>query len=163
MTRASTFKTHIGLGADVRDPMIALLNQQLADSIDLYSQTKQAHWNIKGAQFFQLHLLFDKLAASIEGHVDLIAERAAALGGTALGTARMAASASRLPEYPDDAIDGRACVAALAARYALLGTSARDAVAQAAAAGDPGTADLCTQLSRELDLSLWFLEAHLQS
>jgi len=162
MSRPATFKTHIGLGTNVRDPMIALLNQQLADTLDLYSQAKQAHWNIKGAQFFQLHLLFDKLAGETEGFVDIIAERATTLGGTALGTARMAAGASRLPEFPADVSDGRACVAALAARYAQLGNTTRAAVDDAATAGDAATADLFTQLTRGLDQSLWFLEAHLQ-
>lgn len=163
MTTPKTFATHVGLGAHVRDPMVALLNQQLADTVDLYSQTKQAHWNIKGAQFFQLHLLFDKLAGEVEGYVDVIAERAAALGGTALGTSRMAAAASRLAEFPSGPHDGSACVTALAARFAQVGTTTRAAIEQATTRGDAGTADLFTQLSRGLDLSLWFLEAHLQS
>jgi DNA-binding ferritin-like protein len=66
----------------------------LADTFHLYSQTKQAHWNIKGKDFFQLHEMFDELDAELLPHVDTIAERATTLGGTALGTARMAASAS---------------------------------------------------------------------
>jgi starvation-inducible DNA-binding protein len=73
------FSTRNDLPREVRGRMIALLNQQLADTFDLYSQTKQAHWNVKGAQFFPLHELFDKLAAELAGYVDMIAERYAAL------------------------------------------------------------------------------------
>jgi len=107
MATPKTFTTRIDLAPETRAQMIALLNQQLADTFDLFSQTKQAHWNVKGAQFYQLHELFDKLAEEVEGFVDLIAERATALGGTAMGTVRMAAGASRLPEYPVDTVDSR--------------------------------------------------------
>ena len=100
MSSAQTFSTRIDLPAPVREKMIALLNQQLADTFDLFSQIKQAHWNVKGPQFIALHELFDKLAEDVEESVDTIAERATALGGTALGTARMAAGASRLAGVP---------------------------------------------------------------
>ena len=86
------FSTRNDLSREIRVRMIELLNQQLADTFDLYSQTKQAHWNVKGAQFFQLHELFDKLAEELQGYVDQIAERATALGGLALGTVRMSAA-----------------------------------------------------------------------
>ena len=153
----------MGIAKGIRTQVIALLNQQLADTVDLYTQTKQAHWNVKGAQFFQIHLLFDKLAEEVEGNADLIAERAVALGGTALGTARMAAEASQLDEYPAIATSVLASVDAIAGRFAMLAESTRAAIGTAAALGDPATADLFTQVSRGLDTSLWFLEAHLQS
>lgn len=158
-----SFKTRVGIREAVRVPMIALLNQQLADTIDLYSQTKQAHWNVKGAAFYQTHLLFDELAEGIEGYVDLIAERATALGGTAQGTARMASTASRLTEFPGDCADAPASIDALASRFAAVGASTRMGVEAATRSGDACTADLLTQVARGLDASLWFLEAHLQS
>jgi starvation-inducible DNA-binding protein len=143
--------------------MIALLNQQLADTTDLYSQTKQAHWNVKGAQFYQLHELFDKLANELIEYVDLIAERATALGGTALGTVRMAATTSRLPEYPLDVNDSMPTVEVLVTRYANLAATIRAAIDTASSYDDMDTADLFTEVSRGLDKSLWFLEAHLQA
>ena len=91
------FSTRNNISRDVRTQMIDLLNQRLADVFDLFSQTKQAHWNVKGAQFIPLHELFDKLAAELDVHADTIAERATALGGLALGTVRMAAANSQLP------------------------------------------------------------------
>lgn len=113
-------------------------------------------------QFFQLHELFDKLASELEDFVDLLAERVTALGGTALGTARLAASASRLPEYPVDAVGGRQHVEALATRFAALAKTTRAAIDSSAECGDADTADVFTEVSRSLDKSLWFLDAHLQ-
>jgi Ferritin-like domain len=89
--------TRNDLGVEVREKATALLNQHLADATDLYSQTKQAHWNVKGMQFSQLHELFDTLADSVEEFVDLIAERVTSLGGVACGAVRLSAAASRLP------------------------------------------------------------------
>lgn len=157
-----TFPTRIDLSPDVRGQMIGLLNQQLADTFDLYSQTKQAHWNVKGPQFYPLHELFDKLAEELEGYVDLIAERATALGGLAEGTVRLAAANSRLTEFPPGMTGGPSVVEALAENYAALAASTRSALEAADGQGDAGTADLFTEVSRGLDKALWFLEAHLQ-
>jgi starvation-inducible DNA-binding protein len=162
MNKLKLHKTSIDLDAETREQIVALLNQQLADTFDLYSQTKQAHWNVKGPQFFQLHELFDKLAAELLDHVDTIAERSTTLGGTALGTARMAAAKSRLPEYSAEIIGGRESVEALVTRYAELAATARAAIDRADDLGDADTADIFTGVSRGLDKSLWFLEAHLQ-
>jgi starvation-inducible DNA-binding protein len=157
------FKTANDITSETREMMVALLNQQLADTTDLYSQSKQAHWNVKGAQFYQLHELCDKLAGELEEYMDLIAERATALGGTALGTVRMAASASRLPEYPQDVFKSLATVEVLVERYANLAATTRAAIDTASSYDDADTADLFTEISRGLDKSLWFLEAHLQA
>src|SRR3954454_7816004 len=134
-----TFPTRLDLAAEVRGPMIALLNQQLAGAFDLYSQTKQAHWNVKGAQFFALHELFDRLAEELEGYVDLIAERATALGGLALGTVRRSAANSQLAELTLEVTDGLQTVEALAERYAALAASTRKAIETANSQGDADT------------------------
>jgi len=163
MAKLKTYRTSIDLDSETREQIIALLNQQLADTFDLYSQTKQAHWNVKGAQFFQLHELFDKLAGETLVYVDDIAERVTTLGGTALGTARMASTASRLPEYPTKVVGSQESVEALVERYAALAASTREAIDTSDDLGDADTADLFTGVSRGLDKSLWFLEAHLQA
>ena len=150
------------LPASTRQEMIKLLNTQLADTFDLFSQTKQAHWNVKGMQFYQLHELYDELAGCVLEWTDTIAERAVMLGGSATGTARMAAAATRLEEYSAGAIGSQASVEALVKRYAALAESTRAAIDTADKAGDADTADLFTEVSRGLDKSLWFLEAHLQ-
>jgi DNA-binding ferritin-like protein len=99
MNKSRLFTTRNNLDAESREKIVTLLNQYLADMFDLYSQTKQGHWSVKGPHFFALHELFDKLAAQLADDVDTIAERATSLGGTARGTARQSAATSRLPEY----------------------------------------------------------------
>jgi starvation-inducible DNA-binding protein len=155
--------TRHDLPAQARERMVALLDRQLADALDLYSQVKHAHWNVKGAGLSQFHELFDTLAEALEDSVDLIAERATALGGVAMGSVRAAAAASRLPEYPADVTDGLPVVAALADRYAAYAATTRAAITAAEEAGDAGTADLFTEVSRGVDKHLWLLEAHLQA
>ena len=157
------FATRIDLPEDKREQLIELLNQQLADTLDLYTQTKQAHWNVKGSEFYQLHELFDELAEPLPKFVDEIAERATSLGGMALGTARMAAASSRLDEYPADALDSLQHVQALAERYAHYAATTRAAIDTAIEEyGDQATGDMFNDISRTVDKSLWFLEAHLQ-
>ncbi|WP_298821704.1 DNA starvation/stationary phase protection protein Dps [Chloroflexus sp.] len=162
MAQTTEFATRIDIPLERRRSLIAMLNQQLADTFDLMSQAKQAHWNVKGPQFLELHELFDELAGQLSGFVDLLAERVTALGGMAMGTARMAATTSRLPEYPSDITDGLAHVAALADRFAAYGKTTRQAIDFAAELSDQATADLLTEIARAIDKDLWFLEAHLQ-
>lgn len=157
-----SFDTRIDVAPATRAEMIALLNARLADTLDLYSQAKQAHWNVKGSDFIQLHELFDALATEILGYVDLIAERATALGGEALGTVRMAANASCLDEFPRDDYESMDAVDALADRVGSYGQLVRNAATAADAAGDMDTNDLFVEVSRGIDKNLWFLEAHLQ-
>lgn len=155
-------RTSIDIPAERREQLVALLNQELADLFDLYSQTKEAHWNVKGRDFFQLHELFDTLATNVLGHTDLVAERATALGGLATGTVRMAAADSRLPEYPLEVTESMEVVSCMVERYSRAAANTRQAIDAAEDLGDKDTADLFTEISRDLDKQLWFLEAHLQ-
>ena len=156
-------ETRNDLPEKTRTRMVDLLNQQLADTSDLYSQTKQAHWNVKGRHFIALHKFFDDLAAVVEPFIDELAERVTALGGTAMGTARMTAGSSSLKEYPAGIFDGNDHLRVLTDRYAAYAASTRAAIGKSDDAGDPTTADLFTQISREIDKQLWFIEAHLQT
>jgi len=158
-----TFSTRIDIADSSRDELVELLNARLADTFDLYSQLKQAHWNVKGSDFIQLHELYDTIAESVLEYVDTIAERATALGGLALGTARMAAAASTLDEYPADAVAGMDTVAAIADRLGVYGASARAAIEAALELDDQDTADLFIEVSRAIDKHLWFVEAHQQA
>jgi starvation-inducible DNA-binding protein len=158
----SQFVTRNDLSKPLRGTMIALLNQQLANTLDLYSQVKQAHWNIKGMQFMQLHLLFDQLAESLIEYSDEVAERVAALGGVALGTARLTAGQSQLPEFPVEIVADKQVVEVLAQRYGMYGSYTRAALLVATEDEDPVTADVFTEISRAIDKHLWMLEAHLQ-
>jgi starvation-inducible DNA-binding protein len=154
------FKTKNDLPECIRIKAVELLNAQLANAVDLQTQIRQAHWNLKGPQFIALHELFDKVNEAVEGYVDDIAERAVQLGGVAEGTARMAAKRSSLDEYPADAVDGHAHVEALSSALAAFGKSVRKAIDDS---NDLDTADLFTEISRGIDKWLWFVEAHLQA
>ena len=153
----------IDLSTDQREKLIGLLNGLLADASDLKSKAKQAHWNVKGMSFIALHELFDDVATAVEGHVDLIAERVTTLGGTAMGTVRLAAENSRLSEYPHEITDGASHVDALSSALADFGKRVRTGIDDASDLGDQDTADLFTEISREIDKQLWFVEAHLQA
>ena len=160
-SKQKMYPTRIDLPSNVREEIIGTLNKTLAATLDLKTQTKQAHWNVKGMDFYQLHELFDEMAGELEEYVDMVAERVTALGGTALGTTRIAASDSILPEYPLDAVTGADHITALAERYAAYARHVREAIDTTDDLGDADTADLYTEISRTIDKRLWFLEAHL--
>jgi starvation-inducible DNA-binding protein len=156
-------RTKNDLSPETRQKVIDLLNARLADATDLKSQAKQAHWNVKGIHFFQLHELFDQVATAVEAHIDLIAERVTALGGTAHGTIRVAAQRSSLNEYPQEITDGADHVDALSTAMSDFGKNIRRNIDDSTELGDADTADLFTEISREIDKLLWFVEAHIQS
>ena len=157
-----TFPTRNSLPEQTRAEMVTLLNARLADTLDLYSQTKQAHWNVKGQEFYQLHKMFDEHAEHATEWADLIAERAVMLGGYATGTVRMSATASLLEEFPTDITDSLEYVKATADRWGVYANAVREGIDVADEAGDADTADLLTEISRQADMDLWFQEAHLQ-
>ncbi len=156
------YETRNDLPQETRSQMVTLLNARLADAVDLRTQIKVAHWNVKGPEFIALHELFDEVAASVDEYVDLIAERAVQLGGVAEGTARQAAEKSTLDEYGADG-GAEEHVPAVADALADFGRSARQAIASTSDAGDQDTADIFTEISRGVDKWLWFVEAHLQA
>ena len=146
-----------------RSKMVELLNSRLADAIDLQTQTKQAHWNVKGPDFIALHKLFDEINDDVEGYVDDIAERVVQLGGVAEGTARSVAKRSALQEYGAKSSAGRDHVDALSSALATFGKGVRRAIDTASEAKDADTADLFTEVSRGTDKWLWMVEAHIQA
>ena len=157
------YATKNDLPEATRAKVITLCNARLADAIDLQTQVKQAHWNVKGPDFIALHKLFDEINEEVEEYVDLTAERVVQLGGIAEGTARLAVKTSKLSEYPTEIATGPEHVDALSSALATYGKLARAAIDEADKLGDKDTADIFTEISRGVDKWLWFLEAHLQS
>jgi starvation-inducible DNA-binding protein len=156
------YKTKIDLSEKVRRNIIVILNDRLANAIDLQSQVKQAHWNVKGPHFIALHELFDKISDVVFEQIDEIAERVTSLGGTAEGTVAVAAKRSKLKNYPLSITAGKDHLFYLSTQIAAFGKSVRAAIADSDELGDADSADLFTGISRDLDKYLWFLEAHLQ-
>jgi len=157
------YETENDLPKTDRVELNALINQRLADAIDLQAQLKQAHWNVKGPHFIGLHELFDEIAEDVEKYVDLIAERVVQLGGIAQGTVRIAAGRSRLDEYPLDIADGSSHVEAVARALSTFGREARMTIEETNALDDADSADIFTEISRGIDKWLWFVEAHTQA
>jgi len=156
------YKSKIDLSEKLRRNVIRILNERLAEAIDLQSQVKQAHWNVKGPQFMTLHELFDRISDVLLTQIDDIAERVTSLGGTAEGTVAVAARRSKLKNYPLSITAGKDHLFYLSTQLAAFGKSARTTIDETEELGDAGTADLFTAISRDMDKQLWFLEAHLQ-
>jgi starvation-inducible DNA-binding protein len=163
ITAEPVFATRNDLPAGSRAQVSALLNRRLADALDLQSQCKQAHWNVKGPQFIALHKLFDDVYAGVTEYVDLLAERIVQLGGVAYGTVRDAAETSELDEYPTTISSGEDHVKSLSAALAAFGSRMRRAIDETDELDDVASSDICTEITRGTDKWLWFVEAHVPS
>ena len=149
------------LPEETRVKIAETLNARLADGLDLHSQIKVAHWNIKGPQFAALHPLFETFAVGLAVHNDTIAERAVTLGGKAYGTARHVAKVSTLPEYPPDTTRDMEHVKLLSERIEKYLEGARESRTVAEKHADTDTVDLITQVIAEFEKHAWFLQASL--
>jgi starvation-inducible DNA-binding protein len=157
------YPTKNDLPEGARSEVVGLLNQRLAECIDLQTQCKQAHWNVKGPSFIALHKLFDEINESIEDYVDLLAERVVQLGGIAEGTIAVVAKRTTLVDYPLALSAGEEHVAALSDALAGFGRTARLGIEEMNELEDAGSADILTEISRGVDKWLWFVEAHQQA
>jgi starvation-inducible DNA-binding protein len=156
------YPTRNDLSEDTRREAIGLLNQRLADCIDLQTQCKQAHWNVKGPTFIALHKLFDEINEDVEEYVDLLAERVVQLGGVAEGTIAVVAKRSTLLDYVLTLSAGSEHVAALSDALAMFGRTVRVGIEEMNELEDADSADILTEISRGVDKWLWFVEAHHQ-
>jgi starvation-inducible DNA-binding protein len=159
---AKTYATKNDLPEAARLEVVGLFNQRLADAIDLQTQCKQAHWNVKGPTFIALHKLFDEINEDVEEYVDLIAERIVQLGGIAEGTIGAVEGRSSLVDYPLVLSTGAEHVAALSDALAAFGRTVRIGIEEMNELEDACSADLLTEISRGVDKWLWFVEAHQQ-
>jgi starvation-inducible DNA-binding protein len=150
------------LKEDVRKKVSASLNARLADGLDLHSQIKVAHWNIKGPHFTALHPLFETFAVSLANHNDAIAERAVTLGAKAYGTVRHVAKASGLPEYEQEASRDLDHVRLLADRLEAYLKGLRETRDLGEAEDDQDSVDLMTGIITEFEKHAWFLRASLE-
>jgi starvation-inducible DNA-binding protein len=156
------YKSPSHLPEPARKIVADTLNERLADGLDLHSQIKVAHWNIKGPGFAGLHPLFETFAIGLAAHNDTIAERAVTLGARAYGTARHVASRSKIPEYPQETTKDLDHVKLLAERIETYLDGARESRKIAEAQGDTDTVDLFTTVVTEFEKHAWFLRASLE-
>ena len=146
----------------LREKICLLLDPRLASALDLFSRCKDAHWNVKGPQFAELHRLFDLVATDALEYADDLAERIVQLGGTALGSAREVAARSGLAARSGSAQGWEAHVTHVADSLSAFGKAVRAGIDEAAELGDADTADLFTEISRGVDKWLWQVESHVQ-
>jgi starvation-inducible DNA-binding protein len=138
------------------------LNQLLADSQILYALYKKHHWLMRGATFYQLHLLLDKHADEQLALVDKLAERVQTLGGIAVGDPRHVAEITMVPRPPDGCEEVPAMLSRLLEAHELILSDAHDAATRVAALSDDGTNDLLvSDVIRTGELQAWFLAEHL--
>jgi starvation-inducible DNA-binding protein len=152
----------VALAAEMRLYSCQRLNQLLADSQILVALYKKHHWLMRGATFYQLHLLLDKHAGEQLVLIDAIAERVQTLGGVAVGDPRHVAEITRVPRAPDGCEEVPAMLSRLLEAHELILTDAHDAAARVAELGDDGSNDLIvSQVIRTGELQSWFLAEHL--
>lgn len=157
------YKSPSHLSESARETLSSVLNARLSDGLDLHSQIKVAHWNIKGPQFAALHPLFETFAVSLGNFNDAIAERAVTLGGKALGTARHVAKTSRISEYPQETTRDLEHVRLLAERFESYLVELRASRSVAESQADTDTVDLFTQVITQFEKNAWFLRASLET
>ncbi|NTX52370.1 DNA starvation/stationary phase protection protein Dps [Myxococcus sp. CA039A] len=157
------YKSPSPLPEKTRASIAESLNARLADGLDLHSQIKVAHWNIKGPQFAALHPLFETFAVSLANHNDSIAERAVTLGGKAFGTTRHVSKSSRLPEYPQETTRDLEHVKLLAERIEVYLEGLRDSRKLFVEVDDADSEDLATGIIVEFEKHVWFLRASLET
>lgn len=157
------YRNRVALSDEIKKQVVGVMQELLAGASDMYSQSKFAHWNVKGDNFYQLHLLFDHVADVIGEQVDPIAERITQLGGVANGTVRQAASTSRIPEYAVEMVAGMDHVRALADSLGHYCRELREGSEKIDDMGDKPSADFFNQLIIDAEEQLYFLESHLEA
>jgi starvation-inducible DNA-binding protein len=157
------YHNRVALTDEQKKKTVAVMQERLAESLDMYSQAKFAHWNVKGYNFYQLHLVFDSVADHIFPQIDAIAERITQLGGVANGTVRQAANGSLIPEYNITLIAGMDHVNALADALGCYCQALREASDKIDEIGDEPSSDFFKQLVVEAEEQLYFLESHLEA
>jgi starvation-inducible DNA-binding protein len=138
------------------------LNQLLADTMTLRDLYKKHHWQVAGATFYQLHLLFDKHHGEQDELVDSIAERIQLLGGVSLAMAADVAETTIIPRPPRGREEVAVQISRLLEAHEFILKEARTMAREASEVGDDGTNDLLvSDVIRSNELQVWFLSEHL--
>lgn len=151
-----------GLEDNARKTSIEQLQACMNDAAALSMALKQAHWNLKGANFIAVHELLDQIKARLDPNLDEFAERIKQLDGTAVGTVEEVAKATTLKPYPTGITSSADHVQEIAERMRAYGARVREAIDTTEDAGDAATADILTSAAREADKDLWFIESHIE-
>ena len=146
----------------VRLEMTEQLNQLLADTMTLRDLYKKSHWQVSGATFYQLHLLFDKHYEEQSELVDTIAERIQLLGGISIAMAADVAETTRISRPPKGREEVPVQLSRLLDAHQIIITACRELAERAEKLGDDGTNDLAvSDVLRTNELQVWFVSEHL--
>jgi len=152
----------IALDAKARKESCELLNQVLADTIIIYNLYKKHHWLVRGATFYQLHLLLDKQANEQLELVDALAERVQKLGGIAIADPRHVAELTKITRPPNGAEEVPAMLSRLLDAHEIIIGEVREAIDKTEENKDMGTNDLfVSQVLRTNETHVWYLSEHL--
>jgi starvation-inducible DNA-binding protein len=155
-------KLPIALAEDVCRASVDNLNQLIADTMTLRDMYKKHHWQVAGATFYQLHLLYDKHFNEQSELVDTLAERIQSLGGISIAMAHDVAETTLIPRLPRGRQPVPAQLSRLLHAHEIVLLEARTMARQAAQAGDDGTNDMLVgDVIRTNELQVWFLSEHL--
>jgi starvation-inducible DNA-binding protein len=148
----------IGLGFVATPSLSSNLQLVLVDLVELHLQGKQAHWNIVGSNFRDLHLLLDEIVSSARDASDTIAERMRALHAIPDGRSETVTATTSLPSLPSGEINTREAVELMAARLTAVATRARS-VHDAVDEQDPTSADLLHEVIETSEKFAWLMGA----
>ena len=151
---------NIGLDSDVRHSVVEILNNNLADEVVLTLKTRNAHWNVSGAGFFELHILFDSQYEQLNNISDEIAERARMLGGIAIGSLQEFIKYTRLEEQSGDIPD---IIDLLADHEATIRFLREDAKKCTEEFEDEGTFELLVGVMRLHEKMAWMLRSYIEN
>src|SRR5277367_5304178 len=150
------------LDEPTRLEMTEQLNQLLADTMTLRDLYKKSHWQVSGATFYQLHLLFDKHYEEQNELVDTIAERIQLLGGISIAMAADVAETTRIPRPPKGREEVPVQLSRLLDAHQIIIENVRELAKLASTLGDEGTNDVVvSDVLRTNELQVWFISEHL--
>ncbi len=152
---------NIGISEEARKQIADMLNVLLADEFVLYTQTRNAHWNVEGADFYDKHKFFETLYGEVIEKVDSVAERARQLGYASDATLATYLSKTRLKEVEFPKKDSLSFIKVLLDSHETIIRELRKDVDKTAELQDTGTSDFLTGIMEEHEKTAWFLRAHL--
>jgi starvation-inducible DNA-binding protein len=153
------FHPNLGLDSEVRHSVVELLNHMLASETVLATKTRSAHWNVNGANFYELHTLFETHYQLLNNASNEIAERIRMLGGIAIGTHQEFLQHTWLDEQPGEVPD----IMRLLADHEAMTRFLREAAKQCSEEyEEEGTFELLVNMMRLHERLAWILRSNLE-
>lgn len=156
-------KTQIGISEENLAKVAHALNALLADEFVLYTKTRNAHWNVEGANFHSQHLFFESQYQALEEIVDSVAERIRSLGHYAPATLKSFLELTHLSEQLHEKNDAIGFIKELLTDHESIVIQFRENINYFAdELKDAGTSDFITGLMETHEKMAWMLRAHLK-